>query len=106
MYAATFVGQFARVADAATPSRMPAVGLFLANVVSGAPVDIQQYGRVSNAVFSGLFTSGAPVYVSSGGFPTPTAPTTSGSTIQRIGVADAATSLILGPDPTYFQIAQ
>lgn len=90
-------GVFVRQARGDNPNFMDGVGLASDTVDSGIPGDVMIRGRITNTSWN--WTSGSPLYVSaitSGGL-THTAPTLSGHTIQKMGMALTATQIELNP---------
>lgn len=95
-----------QTANPAVSGRMPAIGVFLASVLSGTVIEVLTQGSLSGAAYSGQFISGQPVYVLSGGLLGGTPPAASGDVIQRIGFADTNTSVQLVISPDYFRLGQ
>jgi hypothetical protein len=85
---------------------MPAIGISVANILSGAIGIIQTKGRVTNTVwdFSGYI--GKLVFTGVSSEVTVTAPSASGQCIQRLGKVIGGQTVYLSPDLTFMQLAQ
>ncbi|GAH56109.1 unnamed protein product, partial [marine sediment metagenome] len=87
---------------------MPAVGIAIANILSGAIGTFQHLGRITGAWdFSGYV--GNLVFLGSGqnvSEVTRIAPATSGECVQRIGKVVGPTTVFLRPELQYVQIAE
>jgi len=93
-------------AQAADVSSMPAIGVTVAAIASGALGVFQHKGRLTCAAWDFSGQTGQLLFVGTSSQVTLTAPSASGQCIQRIGkVADPATAF-LNPDMTYMQLAK
>jgi hypothetical protein len=93
-------GSFLTNAEPGSGLRMPAVGIVIADYVSGAAAQVITFGAVRIGGGADLWWSGQagkPLYVGSGGNVQAQAKMVSGQSWQRIGVAFSG-GLIVNPD--------
>jgi len=88
---------------------MPAVGVTIANVASGAIGTFQYQGRITNAAWDFSGYVGNLLFLGSGqnvSEVTRIAPSTSGECVQRVGKVVGPTIVFLRPELHYVQIAE
>ena len=78
-----------QIAQAGTPATMPAFGIVIQNVVSGAQVNAYTHGYVPAPMLSGTISGfhGQPIFVNQSGDLSLTQPTNSGALVQALGTA-------------------
>jgi len=83
-------------ADPSEAAKMPAVGMIKATAVQGDTVDVWYRGLMTNPAWN--LTSGATLFLMSGGVIGHNAPDVSGNIVQLLGEALTKTSIHLDPE--------
>lgn len=95
-------GNLIKKADARNRTKMPAVAMAITSGVLGDPIGCWFHGIVSNAAWS--LTSGATLFLMSGGILGHNAPDVSGNVVQSLGRALTQTALHFEPEDTIMVI--
>lgn len=93
-------------AQAANVSSMPAIGVTVAAVASGAIGTFQHKGRLTCAAWDFSGQTGQLLFVGTSSQITLTAPSASGQCSQRIGKVAGPTTAFLNPDMSFVQLAE
>lgn len=93
-------------AQAADVDTMPAVGLAIADIVSGAIGTFQHQGRMANPNWDFSGHVGELLFLGTSSQVTLTAPITSGESVQRVGKVISPTTVFVRPELQYIQIAE
>lgn len=92
--------------QAADVDTMPAVGLTIANIASGAIGTFQHQGRMANPDWDFSGYVGKLLFIGTSSQVTLTAPTTSGESVQRVGKVIDPTTVFVKPELAFVQIAE
>lgn len=95
-------GNLIKKADARNRDKMPAVAMAITSGVLGDPIDCWFRGIVSNAAW--ILTSGATLFLMSGGVLGHNAPDVSGNVVQSLGTALTQTAIRFNPEDTIMVI--
>lgn len=101
-----FVSGYFNYVQAGAPTVMPAVGLSIANIVSGAIGTFQYAGRLTNPNWDFSGYVGSLVFLGTSSEVTLTAPSASGQCAQRVGKVVGPTSIFVRPELAFVQLAQ
>lgn len=93
-------------AQAADADTMPAVGLAIANIASGALGTFHHTGRIGNPSWDFSGHVGELLFLGTSSQVTVTAPSASGQCAQRVGKVIDPTTIFLRPELIYVQLAE
>lgn len=97
-------GDLVKKADASNSNKMPAIGMAIQSGAPPATIDACFQGIITNAAWN--FTSGAPLFVLSGGGMGHNIPDVSGFIVQSLGVALTKTTIHFQPEDTIMVIGE
>lgn len=100
------VSGYFNYAQAADIDTMPAVGVAIANIASGAIGTFQYQGRMTNAAWDFSGHVGELLFLGTSSQVALTAPSTSGECVQRVAKVIGPTIVFLRPELQYVQIAE